>query len=523
MRRTDLTTPVSLTAMERWPWAIRGLLGCVAAAIAVALTYAIKPLHAVPFLLAFPAVVLCVWFLGMWGGVSCALTASALVINLISRGHFRLSPGITGSDVRLPSFLVVSTLLGWVVRQLAQQRSLLATQELQQRLTAADAERQLAEERARASEAFRDRDDVQQMALRVNGMGLWVWDLQKDRIHWSDEIYLIAGLEPGFIEPTLQRWLQMVHPDDVASVRQSTLQSREDGSDYHQNYRLVWPDGSVHWVESKGKCQRDSDGQVVRVVGVLADVTSRRHSEEAMLRAEKLAVAGRLAASVAHEINNPLEAVTNLLYLITHAETTDVARTQAQQALEELMRVSLITQQTLKFHRQAGAPKLAKLSEILQAVLALFRGRLRSSQIIVDLHAEQEVSIACLYGEVQQIFANLVSNAIDAMPRGGRLLIRLRPSVDWRDWQTDGMRITLCDSGTGMNRATMQRIFEPFFTTKADTGTGLGMWVVAQLVERHHGQVRVWSRQRAGSGVTAISVFLPMGDALTSDIQAGLD
>jgi two-component system CheB/CheR fusion protein len=231
-----------------------------------------------------------------------------------------------------------------------------------------------------------------------------------------------------------------------------------------------------------------------------------------MLRAEKLAVAGRLAASVAHEINNPLEAVANLLYLIVHADTLESARSEAQQALDELMRVSLITQQTLKFHRQPGTPKVTRLSEIVQTVLALFRARLRSARIEVEVRAEYEVPIACMSGEVQQIFANLFSNAIDAMPHGGRLVIRLRPSLDWRDRKTAGMRVTLCDTGVGMDRATMQRIFEPFFTTKTETGTGLGMWVVAQLVERHHGQVRIWSTQREGASATAISLFLPLRD-----------
>ena len=162
-------------------------------------------------------------------------------------------------------------------------------------------------------------------------------------------------------------------------------------TEYRQQHRILWPDGTVRWVESQGKSQRDVEGNVTRISGVLADITSRKLSEEAMLRAEKLAVAGRLAASVAHEINNPLEAVANLLYLITHAETMEAAHTQAQQALEELMRVSLITQQTLKFHRQAGTPKITTLSEVVQTVLALFRGRLRASQIAVEVRAEREV------------------------------------------------------------------------------------------------------------------------------------
>ncbi len=124
----------------------------------------------------------------------------------------------------------------------------------------------------------------------------------------------------------------------------------------------------------------------------------------------------------------------------------------------------------------------------------------------------QEQSISCMPNEAQQVFANLVSNAIEAMPRGGRLSIRLRSSRDWRNGERQGMRITFCDSGAGMDRNTMRRIEEPFFTTKPETGTGLGMWVVAELVNRHHGAVRVWSTQRKGRSGTAFSVFLPFSE-----------
>jgi len=169
----------------------------------------------------------------------------------------------------------------------------------------------------------------------------------------------------------------------------------------------------------------------------------------------------------------------------------------------------LITQQTLKFHRQAGAPKVVKLSELVETVLTLFRGRLQAAEVDVKVDSVGELALACMPNEAQQIFGNLVSNAIDAMPRGGRLSIRLRPSRDWQGGQRAGMRATFADSGIGMDRATVRHIFEPFFTTKTETGTGLGMWVVAQLVERHHGRVSVWSWQsQMGSG-TAFSVFIP--------------
>lgn len=522
MGGTNLTKPLGTAAIERWPWPVRGLLGCGVAGLAAALTYTIAPLRAFPLLLALPTVILSSWYLGMWGGVLCAITDAVLVDAFLTQTQFHLALGFAREELRLAVFLLVSILLGWAVRRLAQQRAELLTQGLRQRLTIATAERQLAEERARASEALRDRDDVLQIALRANGMGLWVWDLREDEVHWSDEIYRIVGLEPGSIAPALPEWLRLVHPEDADKVGDAVMRTREKGVEYHQQYRVVLPDGSVRWVESQGKCQRDGAGKVARVVGVLADITNRKQSEEAMLRAEKLAVAGRLAASVAHEINNPLEAVANLLYLITHAQTTEAARSQAQQALDELMRVSLITQQTLKFHRQAGTPKITRLSEVVQMVLALFRGRLRTSQITAEVQAEGEVSIACMPGEVQQIFANLISNAIDSMPHGGRLVIRLRPSRDWRNRKTEGMRVTFCDSGSGMDGATMRRIFEPFFTTKVETGTGLGMWVVAQLVERHHGQVRVWSKQSADASATVISVFLPLGDASIADQQAAV-
>jgi two-component system CheB/CheR fusion protein len=188
--------------------------------------------------------------------------------------------------------------------------------------------------------------------------------------------------------------------------------------------------------------------------------------------------------------------------------------------MDELMRVSLITQQTLKFNRQSGTPKETKLSELVDAVLTLFRGKLHSSQIAVDVKVKQEESVTCLAGETQQIFANLVSNAIEAMPHSGKLVIRLRPSRDWRDWSVAGMRVTFCDSGVGMDRATRRRIFEPFFTTKTETGTGLGMWVVVQLLERQHGHIRVWSTSRAGRSGSAFSIFLPLAQMPAAETAA---
>lgn len=515
-------------SFDRLPWWMRALLGAASAGLAVGLTSAIPQLRMFPLLLGVPAVILSFWFFDSWGGIIAALLEGILVQFYLSSPQAKFLLGQPGEKLRIPLFWVVSVSLGWTVRRLAQQHTELARKEFERRLLIADAERRLAEERAHATEALRDRDAMLQVALDANGMGLWVWDLENDLVFWSDEMYRMAGHSPGSIEPTIEAWSSMILPEDKPRLIDTRKEAAEQGKDYRVQYRVRYKDGSIHWLESQGKCQRNSDGRVTRIVGVVADVTPRHRAEEAMLRAEKLAVAGRLAASVAHEINNPLEAVSNLLFLITLTETTESAHEHARIALDQLMRVSLITQQTLKFHRQSGVPSLTRLSEIVENVRVLFGPRLVANGIGVDIRPKGENEITCMPSEAQQIFANLMANAIEAMPRGGHLFVRLRPSIDWRDGKTPGMRVTFADTGAGVDRATMKQMFEPFFTTKVETGTGLGLWVVAQLVERHAGHIRAWSRRRTGASGTAFSVFLPLSEPSAdpgiedTDVQASL-
>ena len=497
--------------LGRLPWFVRFLFGCCMAAGAVALTAAIAPLRAFPLLLAFPTVILAAWFLGMWGAVGCALMEIALVDAFLTRAQFRFSTGSPSEKVRLCAFVVVTLLLSWSMRRLAQQRAELQNRELKHQLEVAEAERRHAEERAVAGDQLRYRDDVLQIALQASGMGLWVWDVEKEIVHRSDQVFRIVGCEPGSFGSQPEEWLKFVLPEYVPELDEAFARARREGANYHMHYRVRWPDGSIHWVESQGRCQRNEHGKVVRIYGVMADVTHRKQTEEAMLRAEKLAVAGRLAASVAHEINNPLEAVANLLYLITITDSAEQARNNAGRALDELMRISLVAQSTLKFHRESGMPKATLLSEVLDSVTTMFRGRLQSTDILVEVNNNGEIPISCMPSEAHQIFANLIANSIEAIERKGRLVIRLRPSRDWRDGHRSGMRVTICDNGPGIDSATLKHIFEPFFTTKTETGTGLGLWVVQQLVERHHGVVHVWSWHRAGSTGTAFSVFLPQG------------
>ncbi len=496
-------------AIENLPWVARTLLGILVAAIAVGLAYLITPLRAYPLLLSFPAVVLSGWFLGMAGAFGCAVADVILIDLFLTQSRFRFATGFVDQEIRFSLFFILSTLLGVLLRRWADQREQLSSQELRKSLILEQTLRQMAEERIRAAEKLNERDAAVQIALRASGMGLWTWDLHHNTVHWTDEIYKILGYEPGAFEPDNEMWLGRIHHEDVKRVREGIDQVVKDGEDFFRQYRIISKNGSIRWVESQGRCKRDKDGRPAWIMGVLTDITVRRQMQDSMLQAEKLAVAGRLAASVAHEINNPLESVTNLLFLVTLSSTAEEAHQHAHTALDEILRISMITQSTLKFHRQPGAPRITMLSEVVESVIQMYRGRLKASQINVDVETSNEVAIACMPTEAQQIFANLMANSIDAMPQNGRLLIRLKASHDWRNPAVQGMRVTFCDSGSGIDRETMSHIFEPFFSTKPDTGTGLGLWVVAQLVERHRGQVRVWSRQRAGASGTVFSIFLP--------------
>jgi signal transduction histidine kinase len=233
----------------------------------------------------------------------------------------------------------------------------------------------------------------------------------------------------------------------------------------------------------------------VRWVGaIVVESTERKRAEDALRKTEKLAAAGRLAASIAHEINNPLEAVTNLLYLLQHQPSLDdQAVGYADQAQQELSRVAEMTQQTLRFYRQSTLPVVANIAELLDSVLTLFMGRLVSLQIEVTRKVGPDIDLYCFSGELRQLFANLIGNAIDAMAHGGHLWLTVRKSRSWVDC-TPGIRVFVADNGCGMTQATRLRVFEPFFTTKETTGTGLGMWVSAEIIGKHHATVRVASR-----------------------------
>jgi signal transduction histidine kinase len=268
--------------------------------------------------------------------------------------------------------------------------------------------------------------------------------------------------------------------------------------------RLLRPDGTPVWVRSSVSLAGNESPVAGQLLHICEDISERKHGEQILQRQEQMAALGRLTSSIVHEINNPLEAVFNLIYLARESKTLDQARPYLQAAEEELTRASEITTQALQFHRQTSVAQMANVMDILQNVLVLLRGKLRRSEVEVKLDAGSAPALLCLPGELRQVFANLIGNAIDSMSRGGVLRIRVRSGTDWRTGDP-GVRVTIADTGSGMSKETRKRLYDAFYTTKGLSGSGLGMWVTANIVRKHQGSVHV----RSSPGGTAFTLMFP--------------
>lgn len=254
-----------------------------------------------------------------------------------------------------------------------------------------------------------------------------------------------------------------------------------------------------------------TDGSGRELAVFIADLRHQKRSEEVLRRTEKLAVAGRLAASIAHEINNPLAAITNCLYLVEQSAMDSVGRSYLEMAQKELDRVAQITVQTLRFHRQSSRPAETEPSELIETVLALFEPRIRRMGLRVERRFRQTPALLAYEGEVRQVIVNLLGNAIDATPSGGCIFVRTTSAYDWQAG-TRCLVITVADTGTGMSEEIIARLFEPFFSTKGITGTGLGLWVSKEIVDRHRGRIHVRSRKATDerAGQTVFRILLPV-------------
>ena len=367
-------------------------------------------------------------------------------------------------------------------------------------------DRVLAEEQLRLSE-----ERLRLALSAADGVGTWDWDVTADLVRADPTFARLYGVpvDQAASGAPIAEFTRRIHPDDTERIGEAIARTIQECGDFAAEYRLLMEDGTIRWVFARGRCTLAQNGISHRFPGVVIDITGRKQGEEALLQTEKLAAVGRLASSIAHEINNPLESVVNLLYLIESSSLEPDTRTYAHVAQDELARVSQIVTQTLRFFKQSTLPSVIRPAELIDSVVTLYRGRLANSSIEVKLEIRDEASGLLCEGEVRQILNNLVGNAIDAMrEKGGQLTIRARAAVDEKSGGK-GVRLTVADTGTGMDGATLSRIFEPFFTTKGARGTGLGLWVSKQLSEKNHGRLSVRSNTDPACHGTVFSLFLP--------------
>ena len=254
---------------------------------------------------------------------------------------------------------------------------------------------------------------------------------------------------------------------------------------------------------------RDEAGRIVGASNIARDITQKKQTEQALRMTERLASVGRLAATVAHEINNPLEAVTNLLYLARSAEDPAQIHPLLAQADGELRRVAILSKQTLGFYRERNGARRLRIGSIVQSLVSVFTSKARNKFVDIKAEIRQDPEICAIESEIRQLVANLLNNSIEAIARDGTIRVRVSAGRAWHQATTRGVRLTIADSGRGIAPEHRSKLFQPFFTVNKDVGTGLGLWVSKGIVERHGGNIRFRSRTLPSKSGTVFTVFLP--------------
>ena len=372
-------------------------------------------------------------------------------------------------------------------------------------------------ERDLAEAARRDSESKLLLAIETARLGAWELNIATDALDASATCRQHFDWDADVLLSRTDA-MDRLHPEDRPEVAKRLAATVQTGLPYAAEFRVVWKDGSVHWISASGRLLESDKGRSgaapdrnhpVRIAGVTLDITERVLSEAALRNADKLALVGRLSSSIAHEINNPLEAVTNLLYLLDKSELGGTEKEYVNLAQRELARVSDITAQTLTFNRQQNTHEHAVLTVILDSVIALYQGRLTTSNIQVIRDYTYQRPIFCYPGELRQVFTNLIANAFDATRRGGRIILRERRACHAATGR-QGVQITIADTGSGMSSEVKKRIFEAFYSTKGNNGTGLGLWISRGIVEKHKGVLRFSTSTSEAHHGTVFTIFLPV-------------
>jgi PAS domain S-box-containing protein len=363
-------------------------------------------------------------------------------------------------------------------------------------------------EHAKAEEALRVNEERLRLAQLSAKIGVWDWNLKTGALVWSPELEAIWGLPPGTVT-SYRDFSERVHPDDLAMTEAKSDSAVRNHESFDLEFRIIRPSGEVRWILAKGGALYDDHGEPTRIFGSNIDITERKQTEQALLRSEKLAAVGRMAASIAHEINNPLSAVMNTIYLAQCADDLLAVRRYLGTAEDELKRISHITRQTLGFYREHSTPAIVSINDIMDSAVDLLQGKIKLKRAKVEKRYDGDIRASVISGELRQVFSNLLANSLDAVGEEGTIKLRVSKSTYVNSGEPR-IRVTVGDDGKGIDRATLPRIFEPLFTTKEATGSGLGLWVSKQIIDKHKGSIHLRSRTDGERRGTVFSILLPV-------------
>ena len=361
----------------------------------------------------------------------------------------------------------------------------------------------------RAEEALRNSERQYRAIGELIDYGVWVCAPDGRNIYASESFLKLVGL-------TQQQcsdfgWGEVLHPDDAERTIAAWKECVRTGRNWDIEHRFRGADGQWHPILARGVPIRDDRGQITCWAGINLDISNLKQTEQALLRSEKLASVGRMAATIAHEINNPLGAVTNLLFLArAMTEVPDSARQYLEIADAELKRIAHITRQSLGFYREHNAPALTSVTEVLESAVELLKSKIKTKQAVIEKQWDDDVEITAVAGELRQVFSNLLANSLDAIGEEGIIKLRVSTGTTSNNGHRR-VRITIADSGNGISAGSRRHIFEPFFTTKGTLGTGLGLWVSKEIVDKHGGSLRMRSSTHGTHRGTVFSIVLPVG------------
>ncbi len=359
----------------------------------------------------------------------------------------------------------------------------------------------------KAEAALREREERFRALAESLPQLVWSTDVHGENEYCNQHYLDYAGVAADNLKGSA--WWDLVHPDDRLATAENWQHALATGEPYLSEYRLRRHDGEYRYFLARGVPVRDPAGKIQYWIGSCTDVHDQKLVHEAMRRSEKLATAGRLAATIAHEINNPLSSVSNALYLaLNDPSLSGPTRQYLKLAEQELGRISHFTTQTLRLHQQPSAPAVADVTKIMDSVFTVFGPRFDSASVTLTREYLTQEKLYCYSDELRQAFASMISNSLDATSSGDRLRVRIRKARAWSNAETLGIRVIIADTGEGISPRVRKTLFEPFISTRDATGTGLGLWVTERIVQKHHGTITFRSRTGEKHG-TVFSLFFP--------------